>query len=207
MNRARLVSLLAAIAVVVAFATASAFATDVDVTNTSGFGTLVATLSPSTTLTTADYSATLTESVYLSGTTYSYVYTASNSSTSTAGLTSASTSTIANPNANNFSSGLDFGVVTGSTSANLDDSGFTFNPSSLAVGMTGGTTNTVVAGDMFTFYAQSTLGPQAGSFSTQDGGLSNAGHSLDPAVEPSSITLVGLVLLGGLLYERKRLFA
>ncbi len=183
-----------------------AYAGDVDVATTGGFGALNATLTPNTTISEAgNWTATVSEQVFLSGGIYTYVFTLANAGP--VGLTAASTATLGTPNVDNFSSSLNFGVVTGSTTSGVDDNGITFNPNSTAVTfVTTGSGNVLPAGDKITFYAQSTLPPAPGSFSGENGGTGNPGPSLDPAVpEPSTLLLLGSGLIGmGGFFRRRR---
>lgn len=205
MIRSKWVALLAAIALVVAFTSASALAGDVDVADVSGFGTLVPPSPLTTSLAVAgDFSATVTANAYFDSTTgvYTYVYDLANNSGN--GLTAASTSSFG---VNNFSNSLNYGVVTGSTTKGLNDSGFTFTGSSFAAGLAGGSPNNVAAGDTFTFYAQSLISPGGGTFTAHDGGLGGNTNTITPSPEAGSIFLLSLVLLGGLMVGRKQLFA
>jgi hypothetical protein len=182
-------------------------ASDTDVANVSGFGALVAT--DGTVITSpGNWTANVSESVYLNAGVYTYVWTLANSGSSFVGLSQATTATVGSPNVNNLSSALDFGVVLGLSSVTADDNGFSFGPNSFRVNLidTGGE---LAPGDQLTFYAQSTLGPALGTIGTQDGGTSFSGASLDPGAtpEPDSLLLLGTGLLSVGGYLRRRVLA
>src|SRR5579864_1327720 len=145
-------------------------ASDADVSDVSGFGTLITT-DGSVIMSPGNWTANVSEGVYLNAGVYTYVWTLANSGSSLVGLSQATTATLGLPNVNNLSSGLNFGVVTGLSSLTADDNGFSFGPNSFLVNLidSGGE---LKPGDQLTFYAQSTLGPALGTIGTQDGGTS-----------------------------------
>jgi len=196
-----------------------ALASDVNnssATLTSAFGTSIATTPPLSLSVPGDYTATVSEQVFLSAGVYTYVFTVADSLGS-AGLSQGSTATTHSPlPLDEFSSSLSYGVMTNTsfTSSGVGASGFTFNPNSTTVLFANGCSSAVPpvctggallpAGDEITFYLQSTIGPEGGTISTEDGGQSADGASLDPGPEPSSILLfgTGLLVFGVLLRRR-----
>jgi hypothetical protein len=195
-RRILLCSLNALALLALAFGAQPVLASDSDVSDASGFGASVATLT--TPILAATWTATLSENVYLSGTTYTYVFSLTN--LTGAGPLTITTSAI--PTLDAFSQTLQFGVVLNSTTSGINDTGFTFGGTSLEVGIN----QDVPTGDSFTFYAQSLAGPGPGIFTGVDGGTPGSTPSLDPGPEPSSILLfgTGLTALGVILRRRQR---
>jgi len=194
----------------------AALAGDADVSDTTGFG-LSAITSPLTfSLVTSTWSASLTENVFLNNAgVYTYVFDITNSGTPpTVPLSLFTTATVGPPNVDNFSSLLNFGVVTGTTSVGVDDGtagcttgGFCFGTSSLTVQPTSSSVpGHLPPGMEFTFYVQSNSGPVPGAFTAIDGGISNfpPAPTLDPGPEPRSILLfgTGLLMFGVVLRRR-----
>ena len=188
-----------------------AFAGDVDVPDTTGFGGVVSTLSPNTNLAiSGQWDATLSEQVFQNGSVFTYVFTLANDSSSQVGLSQGTTASLGSPNLDLFSTLLNWGVVTSGTTAGADDRGFTFGANSTTVLLGSGCVADTCSGkellptNEITFYLQSALGPGAGTFGAQDGGVNDAGPSLDPGPEPSSILLfgTGILVLGAILRRR-----
>lgn len=178
-------------------------ASETNVTDVSGFGAGVATATFTST-NTGDFSATVDEGVYLLSGTYTYVFDITNNAGSpdSGSLETFYTATAGLPSVDNFSSSLDYGRVTGSTTGGGGET-FTFSPSYLEVGLS----TKLPSGDQFTFYAQSDLGPVPGQFQAQDGLFgTTTGNPLDPGPEPRSMLLfgTGLLVLGVML--RRRIF-
>ena len=192
-----------------------ALASDVDVPDTTGFGAVVSTLSPNTNLSiSGQWNATLSEQVFQNGSVFTYVFTLANDALSKVGLSQGTTASLGSPNLDLFDSTLlNWGVVASGTTAGADDRDFTFGPNSTTVlfgsGCVATPTDTcsgkeLLSGSEITFYLQSALGPGAGTFGAQDGGVNDAGPSLDPGPEPSSILLfgTGVLVLGAMLRRR-----
>lgn len=191
-----------------------ALAGDVDVPDTTGFGAVVSTLSPNTSLSVSgQWDATLSEQVFQSGSVFTYVFTLANDALSKVGLSQGTTASLGSPNLDLFSTLLNWGVVTTGTTAGADDRGLTFGANSTTVLVGSGCVATptdacsgkeLLPGNEITFYLQSALGPGAGTFGAQDGGVNDAGPSLDPGPEPSSILLfgTGFFVLGAILRRR-----
>ena len=196
----------AAALLLVLLAAGPVLANDVDVASPGVFGGVVATLTSP--LVGGAWTGSLSETVYLSGGVYTYVFQISNSSSSPTGPATFSTSTLGL--LDNFSSSLNWGVVTGitNTSPGIDDKK-DFNPLNDGFDF-GGSFHVFInkdlpKNDIFTFYAQSGSGPTPGTLSGQDGGLPSSGASLDPGPEPSSILLFGTgVTAFGLVLRRRR---
>jgi len=185
-------TVLACLAVLAFFAltTRSARAGDVDCTTsvTTCFGSTVAGTA-SGTLTGGTHAATFNETVYKSGSVYTYVFSFTNSGSSL-DYASAFTSEVSG-STDNFNCGngscLNYGVVIPMSSVN--DTGFTFNSLSMTVNF-----STLASGGNFTFYVQSTMGPTNGGFLVGNGGPSATANALG-APEPNVLTLLGSLLL------------
>ena len=165
------------------------------------------------------FSGTLDETVYVSGGTYTYLFTTHDNGPNAIGTLATSTlpSPIVGPTVKSFMDGsLNFGVVTTGGPAGNSTPGyetaahstFSFLPGSLQVTAfnKGGTPGTgLEAGDTLAWYAQAKLGPFPGVTTYLDG-ISSSGASLDPAPEPSTALLLGLgfPMLSGLLARRRR---
>jgi hypothetical protein len=201
-TRERLYWIAAVAFLLVVLAAQPVLASDTDVAAPTGFGALYATITSP--LTGGGWTGSLSETVYFNGTVYTYIFQISNSAASPTGPQTLSTSTLALQD--NFSSTLNWGVVTGATSLGVDDkgdsggTGFDFGASFHAF-----LNADLPAGDVFTFYAQSGGSPTPGTLSGQDGGLPSSGASLDPGPEPSSILLFGTGITAfGLVLRRRR---
>jgi hypothetical protein len=169
-----------------------------------GFGTSVA--GPMTfSLSTSDWTANGYSQAYDNSGTYSYVYDMTSfnvkpGANSKIALSQITTAT--NGGYDLFNSSLNWGLMTAQTSPTANQSPtFTFGSSSFQVQGT----NLVPNGDSYGFYAQSYLAPGGGTISAQNGGLSNAGGSIDPSPEPSALALFSPGMLGlGLVALRRR---
>jgi PEP-CTERM motif len=203
-TRERLYWIAAVAFLLVVLAAQPVLASDTDVAAPTGFGASYATITSP--LTGGGWTGSLAETVYFNGTVYTYVFQVSNSAASITGPVTLSTSTLLLQD--NFSSTLNWGVVTGATylSPGVDDkgdfggTGFDFGSSFHAF-----LNADLPKGDVFTFYAQSGGSPTLGTLSGQDGGLPSSGPSLDPGPEPSSILLFGTGIMAfGLVLRRRR---
>lgn len=181
----------------------AALASEVNVATDTGFGAQVgSTLGPGA-FSSLDWTATLTESVFLSGGVYTYVFTVLNTSPiGKHGSTLEELFTASNDFDDSFQSTLDYGQVTGAGfSTNPHDvTGFSFDDS-LDVSLAG-----LAAGQKVTFYAQSTGSPTAGNFFALDNNVNaTSPASLDPGPEPRSVLLFGTGLLAfGIVLRRRQ---
>ena len=167
----------------------------------------------------SSFTATVDETVYVNGNTYTYLFTSKNSATSSNPIGTLATSTlpspIVGPAVKSFmDSALNFGIVTtggpagdstaGYTGAN---STFSFLPGSLQVGSLNksGVPSGLVQGDTLAWYAQAKHGPAPGITTYLDG-FASTSATLDPAPEPSTALLLGLgfPMLSGLVARRRR---
>jgi hypothetical protein len=153
------------------------------------FGTAIATDMGTTTGT--GHNASYTETVYQNGSVFTYLFTISDTTGPTldyaSTFTNSSSGSIDNFNCGNGSC-LNYGVINGLSTVN--GTGFTFMDFSLQVGI-----KQLGNGGTFAFYAQSGEGPTAGQIYVGDGGPTTPVGSLDPAYEPSVLTLLGSLLL------------
>jgi hypothetical protein len=175
----------------------AAFASEVNVATDAGFGPQVgSTLGPAT-FSSLDWTATLTESVFLSGGVYTYVFTVANiTRRGNAGSTLEQLFTASTAFGDNFSSTLDWGEVTGLSTSGVTS--FSFG-GSLEVGLAG-----LAPGHQSTFYAQSTGSPTAGTLAALDN-IFGSTASLDPGPEPRSVLLFGTGLLAfGIVLRRRQ---
>lgn len=201
MSKRRLVGAVIVALLALTLGSHAALASEVNVANDSGFGAQVGSTLGPTTFTSLDWSATLTESVFLSHGVYTYVFTTKNTSrVGEKNSTLEDLFTSSNVTGDEFSSALDYGEVTGpafSTSPS-EVTGFSFG-GSLEVTLAG-----LAAGQKVTFYAQSTGGPTAGTFAALDN-IFGATASLDPGPEPRSVLLFGTGLLAfGIVLRRRQ---
>ena len=100
-----------------------------------------------------------------------------------------------------------FGVVTSLTTAADQASTFTLGASSVRVSPpTCGADSCLTVGSTLTFYLQSFGSPGTDTISAQDGGTSAFGNTLGPTPEPASMALFGsgLAFLGGVIRKRRR---
>lgn len=176
---------------------------------------------PTTPLTSpSSFIATLDETVFVNGNTYTYLFTSKNSALSSNSIGTFATSTlpspIVGPAVKNFMDGtLSFGIVTtggpaGNSSSGYDtftggNTGFDFSSGSLQVHPRTGSASGLQVGDTLAWYAQAKLGPAPGITTYVDGFASTSG-TLDPAPEPSTALLLGLgfPMLSGLVARRRR---
>jgi hypothetical protein len=166
--------------------------------------------------------ATLDETVYLNGNTYTYLFTSKSTTLSNNPIGTFATSTlpspIVGPAVKNFMDGtLKFGIVTtggpagnSSPGYSLNDvpagnTGFDFSLGSLQVHPRTSTLSGLQGGDTLAWYAQAKLAPAPGITTYVDGFASTSG-TLDPAPEPSTALLLGLgfPMLSGLVARRRR---
>ncbi len=168
------------------------------------------------------FSATVDETVYVNGNTYTYLFTSKNSPFPTSlnpiGTLATSTlpSPIVGPAVKSFmDSTLNFGIVTTGGPAGDSTAGYTganttfsFLPGSLQ--LTNFTKNGVpatglVQSDTLAWYAQAKHGPVPGITTYLDG-FASTSSTLDPAPEPSTALLLGLgfPMLSGLVARRRR---
>jgi hypothetical protein len=208
------VILVVGIGAILTLSAETARAGDLDCTTTPalcGFGSQVGS-SVTDTISPGPWTANLTSSAYQNGSVFTYVYTVA-----LTGADQLSQLTTSSLGQDLFSNALHWGVMTSTalTTTGVDDCGdtggigcpagatlgFFFGPSSFIINPSGLSPNT-----KFTFYVQSTSGPGSGTFSAQDGGVSNFNSSLDPTAvpEPRSIALLGTGLLGLALLARPR---
>jgi hypothetical protein len=100
-----------------------------------------------------------------------------------------------------------FGVVNSLTTAADQGSTFTLGASSVRVTPPMcGPDSCLTVGSTLTFYLQSFGAPGTDTISAQDGGTSAFGNTLGPTPEPASMALFGsgLVFLGGVIRRRRR---
>lgn len=155
---------------------------------TCGFGAVFAVSGPSA-LVSAGFTATVSETVYLSAGVYTYVYTISDISGATLHGGSVGTG-VAPPLFDRFDSSLNYGIVTDATTAGNNDTIFDFAPNNLFVGF-----NHVAPGTSLTFYAQSTFGPTTGTLGVVNSATSASAHVLAPLPEPTLASLLGSSLV------------
>ncbi|HVB58088.1 MAG TPA: hypothetical protein VNE63_16905 [Candidatus Acidoferrales bacterium] len=171
--------------VLLAFATIPARATPTNCTltpNTCNFGsTVVGTAGGN--LTGNNHDANFSETVYLNGGIYSYVFTITPQALNTTAISWGDVSfTYDNFNGN-------YGVVTDQSTATLASAGFVFNNGDITVNFTPlGTSGN------FTFYLQSSMGPINGGFQVGDTGGTNIAKGLVASPEPNVLTLLGSLL-------------
>ena len=165
------------------------------------------------------FTASVDETVYVNGNTYTYLFTSKNNVLSSNPIGTLATSTlpspIVGPAVKSFmDSTLNFGIVTtggpagdstpGYTGANTT---FSFLPGSLQATAfdKNGIPSGLVQGDTLAWYAQAKHGPAPGITTYLDG-FASTSSTLDPAPEPSTAMLLGLgfPMLSGLVAMRRR---
>jgi len=190
--------------------------TGTSVTDTSGFGTQVETLTTSG-IAGGDVDFNVTATVYQcqnvagcsggGGTAaykeYTYVY----SVTPVGGSQPLSQTSLGNLLGLFLTGTTNFGVVTSLTTP--ADQGATFSLGASSVRITPpmcGGDSCLTAGSTLTFYLQSFGAPGTDTISAQDGGTSAFGNTLGPTPEPASMALFGsgLAFLGGAIRRRRR---
>jgi hypothetical protein len=160
------------------------------------------------------FAATVDETVYVSGNTFTYLFTSKNSPASSNPIGTLATSTIVGPSVKNFMDGsLNFGIVTtggpaGNSTPGYDanvNTPFDFLKGALQVHPNIGSVLGLQPGDTLAWYAQAKLPPVPGITTYLDGFASTTG-TLDPAPEPSTALLLGLgfPMLSGLVARRRR---
>lgn len=192
-----------------------------------GFGVLAPVVGnpiPSQILTSvpSSFMATLDESVYVNGNTYTYLFTTHNNGPNSISTLATTTlpSPIVGPTVKSFMDGaLNFGIVTtggpkgdsagvGGLAYAGGNSAFDFLAGSFDVtsfkknGVSG---TGLASGDTLAWYGQAKLGPFPGTTTYLDG-VASGGATLDPAPEPSTALLLGLgfPMLSGLVARRRR---
>lgn len=176
-------------------ATTPARAGDADCVSVSScnFGLLQASQTGTLSAGSGGHSATYMDSVYRSGSVYTYVFTITNNNAHALDFANTFTNPGGGGFGDNFNCGngscLNYGVVTTLTTSGKNDTGFAFNSLSLQVGFT-----PLLSGQSFTFYVQG--GPfTTGQLYAGNSGATSPSASLDPLSEPGVLTLLGSLLL------------